>query len=140
MIVRSGSAVLARLLSSGAVQVGLGLGSADHPESHAQTALGADGTLGAAWYRPADPGFPAVSRDGELVVQATFDPGEALFAAREWCVFVADGPITAHHELAQTASGAAMLSRKLADSPLTLNVGRPYHRVVRVPLRFFVPD
>jgi hypothetical protein len=140
MIVRSGSAVLARLLSSGAVQVGLGLGSADHPESHAQTALGADGTLGAAWYRPVDPGFPAVSSDGELVVQATFDPGEALFPVREWCVFVADGPIYAHHELVQTGDAAAMLSRKLADHQLIPLTSRPYHRVVRVPLRFFVPD
>jgi hypothetical protein len=140
VITQSGSAAIVRMLASGAVTLGIGVGSGDHPESHASTALAADGVLGAAWHRPLDPTFPAVQDDGSLLVQATFRPHEARFPWREWCLVMADGEITPHHELASTGSGAVMLSRRVPASPLHPLPPNGPLRVLRVPVRFFVPD
>ena len=140
MITRSGSQAIARLLSSGAVFFGAGVGSGTHPESHASTALAADGVLGAAWYRPADVTFPAAQDDGSLLVQATFDAGEANFWWREWCLFLALEKITPHHELAATAAGAVLLSRRLPAAPLHSAPKAGGNWLLRECVRFHLPD
>lgn len=136
MITSSGSAAIGRLLASGAVQLGVGVGSGEHSESHLQDALAADGVLGASWYRPADVGFPAEQPDGSLVVQATFDPGEANFHWREWCLMMADGAIAPHHALASTCPGAVMLSRRRPAAPMHSEPKAGKTWVLRVPVRF----
>jgi hypothetical protein len=147
VIVQSGSQIIARLLAGGpAVHLGIGVGSDDHPESHLSTALGADGVAGAARYRPVDVTYPHVTGGG-LLLQASFDPDEAPFGWWEWCVFAAESPVTAHHELARTGVNAALLSRTAPvaalRAPQTAQGGVSAVReqgkvVLRVPLAFHI--
>jgi hypothetical protein len=138
MITRSGSAALGRLLAG--AHIGIGVGAGTDPESHANTALAADGIHGSAWYRPVDTTFPAVHSDGSLLVQATFAPHEANFWWRECAVFMADEEITPHHELKGTGAGAVLLSRRKPDAPLHSAPKQAKSWVLRLPLLLYKPD
>jgi hypothetical protein len=140
MITQSGSAAIGQLLASGAVRLGVGVGSGTHPDSHLHSALAADGILGSCWYRGADVTFPAVQPDGSLLVQATFGHREGNFLWREWCLIMADTEIRPHHELAQAAPGAVLLSRRLPAAPLHGDPKSGGFWILRVPFRFRSPD
>jgi hypothetical protein len=138
MLTKSGSALIARLLAQGAYTLGVGVGDSTHPESTVHTALGSDGILGSCWYKEADPTFPAITDNG-LVIQASFDPGEANFDWREWCVFAVQGKIARHYELAKTGITPVLLNRRFPSVPMH---SRPKTRelnttwVLRFPLTF----
>lgn len=139
MIVRGGTLAIGRMLISSPQALGIGVGSGDWPESHAAASLASDGLLGAAWHRPLDTGFPHLDTDGHtILVQATFDVTEACFEWTEWCLFLTDGEIIPHHELASTGAGAVMLSRRKPAA--TMGVKEAVTRTLRVPIRFHVPD
>jgi hypothetical protein len=139
LIVRGGTLAIGRMLMNGSQSLGIGVGSGDWPESHLTASLASDGLLGAAWHRPLDAGFPHLDTDGHTIIaQATFDPGEACFEWTEWCLFLTDGEIIPHHELASTGAGAVMLTRsKPVD---TMGVKEAVTRTLRVPIRFHLPD
>jgi hypothetical protein len=79
---------------------------------HLANALGEE--PGRSWYRPADPGYPALPRPGVIEVQATFLEHEACFAWQEWCVAAGPGEPVPHHSLRGAYGGqqAVMVNRK----------------------------
>jgi hypothetical protein len=138
----SGVAVFGQMLARGS-RIGIGVGGGSNPEDRAAAALGGDGSPHTAWYRPADTGFPQLQADGTMMLRVSFDPDEANFLWREYCIFVTTGKMTPHHTLAEVGRGAAMLSRRVPAAPLhgeakTRESWRTW--VFQVPVRFRSPD
>jgi hypothetical protein len=138
----SGSAGLGRLLTRG-VRIGIGVGAGEFPEDRKATALAGDGSPATAWYRQLDSGFPLVQADGSLMLRASFDPDEANFAWREYCIFTTTGKMTPHHTLDGTGAGAVMLTRRKPAAPLHGDIKTReswMSWVLQVPVRFSVPS
>jgi hypothetical protein len=101
-------------LAEGRTVFGVGGDDTAFSREHVHLSPVAGEEVGGTWYKPMDPGYPAVTRTGDIEGQATFLEHEACFTWREWCWGTGPGRPVPHHSLRGCYGGEqpVMMNRK----------------------------